>query len=411
MFAPRSAFPARAPHAQTDPARPGRRPAAAGMVSNQAMLRAGAPLAPALRNRFSAHFHADLSQTRIHTDDAAATAAARLGARAFAVGDHIFFARNHYAPDRPDGLRLIAHELAHVAQQRGATEAPASGDGSGVRASSSSEEREARHAAAQALAGRDAPVHSRGALAVACEKSAHTDDDLSDVIIAFKKKNDHLSGDQLRKIRNAVVSATYKADTFEVAWSFFDYYSGWTGQKIFIMTPAQEEAARKQDRLAETSPGGDTYLRADALALPEATLGPLLLHELGHTGHATNFMGAGDYQEGHAYGIEYFYAEKTGDTARMARILAVIGSGAVAPATQKPALQELFKVAYCVMKALRRQSLRADATEAPLKGLSSDAAQYLMAEYATRFASPSDRLEKIIAYVKAHLANYGPPPL
>ncbi|MGL4555758.1 MAG: DUF4157 domain-containing protein, partial [Gemmataceae bacterium] len=41
-------------------------------------------------------------------------------ARAYAVGHHIVFAEGHYAPHTPEGRRLLAHELAHVLQQRGA---------------------------------------------------------------------------------------------------------------------------------------------------------------------------------------------------------------------------------------------------------------------------------------------------
>jgi len=41
-----------------------------------------------------------------------------LGARAFALGSTIGFAPGAYAPETPAGRRLLAHELAHVAQQR-----------------------------------------------------------------------------------------------------------------------------------------------------------------------------------------------------------------------------------------------------------------------------------------------------
>ena len=42
----------------------------------------------------------------------------RLGSRAFAFGDHICFAEAAYQPRTEAGLRLLAHELAHVVQQR-----------------------------------------------------------------------------------------------------------------------------------------------------------------------------------------------------------------------------------------------------------------------------------------------------
>ncbi len=59
----------------------------------------------------------DFSSVRIHTDSAAATSARHLGARAYAVGPHVAFARGQFAPGTGHGDHLIAHELAHVLQQ------------------------------------------------------------------------------------------------------------------------------------------------------------------------------------------------------------------------------------------------------------------------------------------------------
>jgi hypothetical protein len=43
-----------------------------------------------------------------------------VSARAFTVGSDIFFASGEYRPGNADGDQLIAHEAAHVLQQRGA---------------------------------------------------------------------------------------------------------------------------------------------------------------------------------------------------------------------------------------------------------------------------------------------------
>ena len=43
-----------------------------------------------------------------------------MSARAFATGNDVYFAKGEYNPGSADGDRLIAHELAHVVQQRGA---------------------------------------------------------------------------------------------------------------------------------------------------------------------------------------------------------------------------------------------------------------------------------------------------
>jgi hypothetical protein len=53
---------------------------------------------------------------RIHTDDDADGMARLVGARAFAVRDHVVFRRGEYDPGSARGRALLGHELAHVAQ-------------------------------------------------------------------------------------------------------------------------------------------------------------------------------------------------------------------------------------------------------------------------------------------------------
>src|SRR5208282_2446747 len=45
--------------------------------------------------------------------------AASLGARAYAVGQHIAFRAGEYQPQSRQGLWLLAHELTHIIQQAG----------------------------------------------------------------------------------------------------------------------------------------------------------------------------------------------------------------------------------------------------------------------------------------------------
>jgi hypothetical protein len=66
----------------------------------------------------------DLSDVRVHTGPAAHDLNHAVSARAFATGTDVYFAPGEYKPNTTDGDRLIAHELAHVVQQRGA---PSSG--------------------------------------------------------------------------------------------------------------------------------------------------------------------------------------------------------------------------------------------------------------------------------------------
>ena len=74
----------------------------------------GQPLDDATRAYFEPRLGVALDTMRAHTDSAAARA---LGARAFAWGDQLVFADGAYAPHTGAGRLLLAHELAHVAQQ------------------------------------------------------------------------------------------------------------------------------------------------------------------------------------------------------------------------------------------------------------------------------------------------------
>lgn len=62
-----------------------------------------------------------LTDVRIHDNAAADTLARSVEARAFTVGADVFFAGGEYRPNTASGDRLLAHELTHVVQQRGAT--------------------------------------------------------------------------------------------------------------------------------------------------------------------------------------------------------------------------------------------------------------------------------------------------
>jgi hypothetical protein len=83
----------------------------------------GSSLDTGVQDRFSDSL-GDLSDVRVHTDDTADRLNRSVSARAFATGTDMYFAKGEYNPGSASGDRLIAHELAHVVQQRGA---PSSG--------------------------------------------------------------------------------------------------------------------------------------------------------------------------------------------------------------------------------------------------------------------------------------------
>src|SRR5262249_53042321 len=58
----------------------------------------GAPLAPATQQWFAERTGADFSHVRVHHDAGASALADRLDARAFTVGNHIYFGRSEFSP-------------------------------------------------------------------------------------------------------------------------------------------------------------------------------------------------------------------------------------------------------------------------------------------------------------------------
>jgi Domain of unknown function (DUF4157) len=62
------------------------------------------------------------ANVRVHSDTKAASLAEKLNAAAFTAGEHVVFGSGKYEPGTDAGRHLILHELAHVAQQRQASE-------------------------------------------------------------------------------------------------------------------------------------------------------------------------------------------------------------------------------------------------------------------------------------------------
>ncbi|MCT7991999.1 DUF4157 domain-containing protein [Laspinema olomoucense] len=79
----------------------------------------GQPLSPSLREPMEREFGADFSGVRVHTGGQADNLAKSIQAKAFTIGQEVFFQQGVYQPGSRDGQELIAHELAHVVQQGG----------------------------------------------------------------------------------------------------------------------------------------------------------------------------------------------------------------------------------------------------------------------------------------------------
>ncbi len=90
----------------------------------------GSPLPDGTRRYFETRFSTDFRAVRVHDDAAAGQAAQSIGALAFTHGRDMWFSAGAYDPVTDGGRRLLAHELAHVAQQE-----PGIGRHAGERAS------------------------------------------------------------------------------------------------------------------------------------------------------------------------------------------------------------------------------------------------------------------------------------
>ena len=95
--------------------RPAREP---GELIKRALRSSGVPLDVSLRRVMEARLGADLSGVRVHSGEEANESAAAVGAHAYTVGNHVVFQKGVHAPHTDSGRRVLAHELAHVVQQR-----------------------------------------------------------------------------------------------------------------------------------------------------------------------------------------------------------------------------------------------------------------------------------------------------
>ncbi len=150
--------------------------------------------------------------------------------------------------------------------------------------------------------------------------------------MSFNEHNSDLGGEVLGKIQSGILIVTGKAATDEVAYSFFDFYSS-SGHSLRQMTPDEEmKEKRLGNRLAVTDTGAvtSTTLQSEVLSYDLVKLADLLLHEFAHTADVKGTAaGSGNYQEGHAYGVEYFYATAAGDKKRADSIQGIIADGTV----------------------------------------------------------------------------------
>ncbi len=89
----------------------------------------GEPLPTGMGDSMGAQLGIDTSSVRVHHDAEAGSVARSIQATAFTHGDDIYFAPGAYRPSSPQGQRVLAHELSHVAAQRSGADRGGAGAG------------------------------------------------------------------------------------------------------------------------------------------------------------------------------------------------------------------------------------------------------------------------------------------
>lgn len=115
------------------------------------------------RTLMESRFGHDFGRVRIHTDAPAAESARSVNAHAYTVGENVVFGSSRFAPGSAPGRQLLAHELAHVVQQRGAGFAGAS---------VSAHEAAAESAASAFAGGAPMPAMPRAGLGLARQEAS-----------------------------------------------------------------------------------------------------------------------------------------------------------------------------------------------------------------------------------------------
>src|SRR5215469_15540357 len=158
----------------------------------------GAPLESGAKSFLEGRMGADFSGVRVHTDGRADESARSINAQAYTVGNDVVFRSGAYEPDSPGGRHVLAHELAHVMQQKSGpvSGTPAPG-GISVSHPSDSFEQAAERTAANVMGGGPAQaVPAGGAEGMTAQRAEAGMED--------EKKDDELAMQPLLAQREAL---------------------------------------------------------------------------------------------------------------------------------------------------------------------------------------------------------------
>jgi hypothetical protein len=134
------------------------------------------------------------------------------------------------------------------------------------------------------------------------------------------------------------------------------YYNHYTAHPLEKIAPSQAQVDNwAENELARTR-NNITTLRENVLGsqYPVQTLGGLLIHEYVHVRHPINYSASQVQLEGEAYGVEFFFAERTNDQDRMSTIIPKYNDPTRAGCSglQIPAFRRLFRIYYGTLVCL-----------------------------------------------------------
>jgi hypothetical protein len=137
-------------------------------IVHEVLNSSGQPLDTETRAFMESRFGHNFSQVRVHTDEKAAQSVQAVNALAYTVGRKVVFGQGQYTPKTEAGNKLLAHELAHVLQQRG--------ESAGIRpeaveATEHPSEYEAEQAAEAVMAGNSVSIQFKNPSFVRLQRS------------------------------------------------------------------------------------------------------------------------------------------------------------------------------------------------------------------------------------------------
>jgi hypothetical protein len=122
----------------------------------------------------------DFSDVRVHTGAKADDSARSIHAQAYTVGTDVVFRSGAYQPETTAGRHVLAHELAHVIQQKaGPVEGTPAAGGISVSDPGDRFEQSAERTAADAMAGpAPSPVPAGGGEGVTAQRAGEEEEEV-----------------------------------------------------------------------------------------------------------------------------------------------------------------------------------------------------------------------------------------